>query len=87
VRPSGRRGGCAFSIARAIFPGFHYPGDDAAAAAAAAAQKATWKAHRELITGTDCGAPREFSMEVRKGVLRIVNDRATCSRSAITAPV
>jgi hypothetical protein len=48
---------------------------EAAAAAAAAAQKATWKAHREMITGTDCGAPREFSMEVRKGVLRIINDR------------
>src|SRR3977135_2638704 len=48
---------------------------DAAAAAAAEARKATWKARREMVTGTDCGAPRNFSMEVRRGVLRIINDR------------
>jgi hypothetical protein len=48
---------------------------DAAAAAAAEARKATWKAHREMVTGTDCGPPRDFSMEVRRGVLRIINDR------------
>ncbi len=48
---------------------------EAAAAAKATAKQATWKAHREMITGTDCGAPRDFSMEVRNGALRIINDR------------